>query len=221
MLTKDLQTFLNVYVKPEPALKVDGIHGSLTTNAMNKAITKLREEYAKRAWFWRADFTITAIRTNNTYTDRFTDWIIVFYNNRIDAIPASTKPGVSSVMKNVQLWYKGLNGVAVLKEGQYIKTWSIQSAWWSGARFLYQVAAVTIYRDNNGDLLVNENVTQTDAGFGINWHSWAGWIYDYVGNLSEGCIVTKRKYIDHLIDLCIAYNPDGLVTAALLEYDNV
>jgi hypothetical protein len=201
-ITLSTQQFLNEFTKS--SLTVDGVVGAYTTQAMVNFRQRVKNTFTKLGYSL-SNVNLVAIRTSNAYTDRFTDWLVLVTDTYVYAMPASTKPGVASVYKNINLWVNGKNGVAVLKPGQYVDAYTLQTAWWSGLPFLYQITGeVTIYRDNNTDGVIDTAVEQTGY-FGINIHSWSTYLGDFVsevvGNLSEGCVVTKGIYMRQLVKL--------------------
>jgi hypothetical protein len=145
------------------------------------------------------------------------------------AIPASTKPGTVAVWKKGLEWIMGKQGVAVLSEGQHLKMWSRQGAWWSGLKFWWQrkEVDVVIFRDRIVDNKIDRE--QTHKGqFGINGHSWKGWIGLVVSywkdvvrkigvSLSEGCIVAQEQYWIWYEEDIAKKNPDGLITCNLIN----
>lgn len=216
-MVKTIQEFLNFALKNkiEP-LTTDGISGHKTQAAINIFIDSLKSTYDRLGYKWSTDYNLVGYRTDNTYTDAFSDYLILQTKGTIMVWNFSTKPGRSSVMKNIALWVQGRNGVAVLKEGQYLKMWTIQSGWWSGRPFLFQTGTCDIYRDPNTDGLINREVIQSGL-FGINGHTWIGFSANFVGNLSEGCQVAKE--VDWLNFLGILSDADGVVDYTLLNHE--
>ncbi len=227
---KETQACLNVVFGER--LVVDGIVGEKTLSAKRRAIDKLLSLCIKKGWD-RTEFIngVIAVRVDDNYTNTFSDYLIYLKPDLTDmyAIPASTKPGTVAVWKKGLEWIMGKQGVAVLKEGQIKKMWSKQGAWWSGLDFYWQrkEVDVEIYRDNIVDNKIDRH--QIHKGqFGINGHSWKGWLSAIVSywkdairkigvSLSEGCIVAQASYwVEYEKDTTLK-NKDKLISCNLLN----
>lgn len=206
-----LQTMLNECFGEN--LIVDGRIGAKTNAAIQRAVGKLSNYYATNGYKWE-QLNLIGIRTSDSYTDRFTDYFLLIAEGTMWCYPMSTKPSVSSVWENAKKWIMGKQGVAVLKEGQW--EYTLQSAWWSGLPFLYQSKPVTIFRDSNTNGDIDRDVEHVGL-FGINLHSWIGFMYNTLYNLSQGCQVFRSDVWQEAYPLIQKYNPDGVTLYTLIN----
>lgn len=219
-MIKQTQTFLNYFLDLQ--LIVDGIQGDQTNQAIRDAITKLQRKFAKEKLTWNSEFNFIGIRTSNEFTDLFTDWFVVFAYGTLIAVPASTVAGLSQAIKNATLNVEGIKGVAILAPNQQINYKLVNPAggwsdWSGGIGFLYQDHPVKIYRDNIAD--ANLDYLQPQTGYyGINVHSWQGFNYDHVDNLSQGCQVTKYCYWVPLFELLRKSAENNRMVYTLLQW---
>jgi hypothetical protein len=197
---RSVQNFCNQYLNPVTPLIIDGRIGILSRGLMKRAVQKLRDEFEVLGYIWGSNNFI-GVRMNTIFTDLFDDFFVLIINDEIvDVVPCSTKAGVLGMRTNSNYWYNGLQGVAILKEGQYIDTWQFVKGGWSGLPYWQQVLPVTIYRDNNNDF--NVDYIQEQVGlFGINIHSWIGYNFNRVTNLSTGCQVAQMSLFSTLLRL--------------------
>lgn len=225
------QTALNaILIGKIVPLNVDGDFGALTLAAENLFLALMGKVYKGKGYISAIE-GLHAIRMDDTYTNTFSDWFFCFENyKQIKFFPASTKPGTVAVWKKAFEWIMGKQGVAVLKEAQILNFWSIQSAYWSGLRFLLQVIACVIFRDNNTDGVILRTVEHYGL-FGINGHSWTGWralVVSYWKDairkigvaLSEGCQVTVEQYWVIIIEIIIRNNRDNRVDFTLTHFND-
>lgn len=227
------QTALNaILIGKIVPLKVDGDFGALTLAAEKLFLAHQRKVYEDKDYLPCVE-GLHAVRMDDTYTNTFSDWFFCFdstSNNQIKFFPASTKPGTVAVWKKAFEWIMGKQGVAVLKEAQILNFWSIQAAYWSGLRFLLQIANCIIFRDNNTDGVILRIVEHFGL-FGINGHSWTGWralVVSYWKDitrkigvaLSEGCQVTAEQYWLVIIEIIIKNNRDNRVDYTLTHFND-
>lgn len=187
MKTEYNQRALNEIINA--GLDVDGDYGSLTKMAEDKFLVKLNAALMKYHDKY-VDFQPIGIRMNDSYTDKFTDWLFMKTPTNLFFIPISTKPAS---------YLESEKAVAVLKEGFYPNTWQYMNSGWSKLPYFQQVKSVNIYRDNFKDLSITRTAPVVNGLFGINLHSWGSWLQNIVwykstnGNvsLSHGCNVCK------------------------------
>lgn len=210
---KALQLFCNQYLEPITPLDIDGKIGVLSRGMMKKVVEKIKDEYITKGYTW-FPFNFIGVRMNNNFTDLFDDFFLLIFNDEIiECVPCSTKAGILGMRTNTSFWYRGLQGVAILKEGQYINTWQYIKGGWSGLPYWQQILPVTIYRDNDGDLNL-DNMQEQVGLFGINIHSWIGYNFAKVTNLSTGCQVAQMSLYSTLYKI-LNYSPN-LLTYTLL-----
>lgn len=209
-------------------LVVDGVKGALTTIAEIKLQEKLIQLFMSKSYRLE-ELNLVGIRMSDTYTNKFSDWCIVFSNSPVyekkivSIIPISTLPGVYGVgaIMNPQ-WIAGKFGTAVLKEGQYYNVYRLYNTQrgWSGAPYLMQEGnKVTVYRDGNRTWSL-DRVEEHSGYFGINFHTWKGYGAEIVNNLSLGCQVTKQSDMNLIVPTFIEMtnnDQDRLITYTLLH----
>lgn len=192
-------------------LTLDGIIGPISKACLfilHRRIEKLYKEkgYTKEK---NNSLNLIGVRMSHKYTNKFTDFYIFCYPNShtiTRIVPCSTKPGLYG-LGNIfnPRWIMGKFGTAVMKPGQYKEAYTLQSGWWSGRPFLYQVGRVEIYRDGNKDLKIDREIKQSGF-FGINHHSWKNFISNFVNNLSQGCQVFKARVLDYVVPYWRSFN---------------
>ena len=136
------------------------------------------------------ELNIAGIRNKTRRAGAFDDTIIVFYNDAHDAeqelhFAATTDPGGYWLQHPMRT-----SGAAILKSGQYVNAYQIGM---HRGKYLalVQRGPVTVYRDNNHDLLTDLDERQTETGyFGINIHrALPQGMTQTVGRHSAGCQV--------------------------------
>ena len=148
------------------------------------------------------NLNIVYIRTNQDFTDRYTDVLHIAYKEggveKIFIAPCSTKAG-SHYVKN-PITYLGIKGTAVLIPNQYKATWQfIDNNSWLGTPYLKQIKNVKVWRDGVIDEDIDKQNIQ-EGNFGINLHT-AGDIKGIVYNWSAGCLVTPKVFWVQVLDL--------------------
>lgn len=139
--------------------------------------------------FFDKSVNLIGERTSDKFTNEFSDKLHIAYydqnqnKNMVLTIPQTTKAGTlgeGGVYK--PLTAGGLNvstgqqeyikGVAVLKEGQYQKTYQFIDSYVSQLYYpyFYQVAPVDVYRDNIINDYIDRNSPVHRGLFGINLH---------------------------------------------------
>ncbi|GIW60811.1 MAG: hypothetical protein KatS3mg087_1877 [Patescibacteria group bacterium] len=164
--------------------KVDGIYGKET-------MTKVK------AWLEQQDLldkvkadTIIAIRTSDTFTDKFDDLMLLQGSaGHVFIVPCSTKAGRYYVDNPITP-----EGTAVIAEGFYHESHVAEYTYRFGGRHieLKQIGnAVKFYRDDNKDKKIDR--TNVKQGYvGLNIHIAKSSIH--VGKWSAGCIVVPAEY---------------------------
>ena len=150
--------------------------------------------------------TLFGIRTNDNYTNGFTDVLGVLWNengmNKIITVRGTTKPGLYgdgaiTAPKKIH----GITGTAVMVPGHYRGLWRMENfdyfghentnlkcpkiqsfnPWWYP--YLHQVGACKLYRDGNMDSLISKEIVTDSLTDNINYH--------YMGN-----DITPNTYLD-------------------------
>lgn len=204
-MNRELQQFLNYFLKDDSfsPLTEDGIIGRLSRAAIDKAVERLKTLFADRNWVWDNNFNFIGLRIDKDFDDRFEDWFIVYAHDTLVAVPCSTVAGITSVRKYTNLVINGRIGVGTILGNQQIDYLLVRHTdkrfwnphWTGGLGFLFQDTPIDILRGAktvNGVLVYDESniVRQTMGGFNV--HSWIGFIWSIVGNLSEGCQVCRE-----------------------------
>lgn len=170
------------------------------------------------------DLNLIGVRSSNKITNVFDDKFYIVYkenNEWVELVyPCTTDPGT--------YWIKNpsrVQGTAILKAGQYRGAYHI-GLHKGRYRALTQIKPVTVWRDNNRDMTIDQDKTQTGL-FGINIHRTSsisetdGSISQNVNKWSAGCTVIPNKdHFDNLINLCdmqIQKNNWHTFTYTLLE----
>lgn len=145
------------------------------------------------AWFKKGiyNLNIVAIRVNENLknTNRYDDLLIVDYNTNTGhkrvIYTITTYPGKFYLLNPCSN-----DGTAILVPGQYRGCWEL-GLHKGKYKALCQKKPVTVYRDNNKDLLYDLNPITTEKGiFGINIHrSNANQTSKQVDKYSAGCQV--------------------------------
>lgn len=196
---KLLQNGLNKLIgsKLNSLLVEDGFIGLKSQNAMNILRKEVEFIFKRKGYDWRADGNLVAIRlkTDRQYkfSNRFVDIGLITVGNQTHCFEMSTVAGLYG-QGNVLSpnWIDCVYGVGVVKEGQYKKAYQLNGNWWTGHKFLMQIADFEFYRDGNLDTILDRGkVYKGKKGF--NFHSWIGFVGKLVNNLSQGCMVTESQ----------------------------
>ena len=161
-------------------------------------------------YFINGDYNLNIIgirnsKTENMVTNRFDDTITLSYKIngewQYHEFDCTTDPGTHWV-KNVM----NDKGVAILKPGQYPKSYRIGKHQ-GKYEALCQQNPVTVYRDNNRDDIYNLNTEKTDTGlFGINIHratEKAGNKSTKIDKWSAGCqVIASNNDWTKFIKIC-------------------
>jgi len=164
---------------------------------MNYTIEQIENAVKSKGYVWfdgANDYDVNIIGVRNlapgkVVTNVFDDTITVSYKANGEWIfkqwENTTDPG-----KRAMLEFTNPLGVARLVEGQY--RGSHQIGLHKGQyQALTQLSPLKVYRDNNKNMIYDENKTEVGI-FGINIHH-AGEDSILVENWSEGCQVFKRQ----------------------------
>lgn len=148
------------------------------------------------------DLNIVGIRTKDMASNRFNDWLTVFYIFddvwNFFAFPATTDPGMFYRQNPINV-----KGTAILKPGQYRGAYKIGRH--KTYKALQQQKPVTVYRDADRDkTLDTAGIIEETGMFGINIHHASAYKSSTIVNKwSAGCQVLQD--IDHfkfLMMLC-------------------
>jgi peptidoglycan hydrolase-like protein with peptidoglycan-binding domain len=192
---KELQEALNTLTNGN--LKVDGLVGQQTQNAINKLRGQIERIFKRRGYSFN-NSNLVAIRMDDVFDNKFTDICFVNIGTQNYAFNISTLAGLYG-KGNVfnPNWIDGVFGVGVVKEGNYQKAYQLNTGWWTGLPFLFQIADFEYYRDGNLDITLNRaKVYKGKKGF--NFHSWKGFVGNVVNNLSQGCMVAQQPIYESL-----------------------
>lgn len=152
----------------------------------------IKQSVLKKGYFWREDIPmIVGIRTNNNLPNVFNDYIVLCIGNKnkfFKGWMGTTEPGtywLEKPMNNL--------GTAVLQPNQYVNCWRIgyHGSGLNKHEALVQCNSITVYRDNNKDLIPEKTQRLTKGLFGINIHSTGilNWIAKNIDKWSAGCQV--------------------------------
>lgn len=136
---------------------------------------------------------IIGIRTANRIANSFDDFAYVFAKDMpLQRFRITTDPGLTYLLRPV----KGSSGTAILVPGQYT-SWILGMHRGKQAALIQQAGPVKVFRDSNGDKILDmKPETITEGFYGINLHH-AGWMEsDLVGPWSAGCQVWQNA-VDH------------------------
>jgi hypothetical protein len=148
------------------------------------------------------DLNIVGLRTSDTRSNLFNDWIMVFYRTYAGTytfmqIPCTTDPG---------LFYRNnpenINGTAILKPGQYRGAYKLGKH--KGYDALQQKNPMVVYRDNDHDNFLDTNRPVQRGVFGINIHrANPDRTSVLVDKWSAGCqVIADPTSYTWLIDIC-------------------
>lgn len=168
-----------------------------TENAVHVKIQRIISEMKRLNYkiFEDGDYNVNLIGLRNnvqTVTDEFTDEIVIFYkiNNKLlhFTYPCTTIAG-AHYFKNPML---PEFGTAILAPGQYRSSYAL--GYHYGLPALVQVGNVSVYRDNNRDLIQDLDPQTLTAGswYGINIHY--SWNKTKIGRWSAGCQVLPYEW---------------------------
>ncbi len=142
-------------------------------------------------WFTDGQLNVVGIRTNDSTTDTYNDYITICYKEdgvwNFIGFEATTDPGI--------YWLKNFlnpKGTAILVPNQYLNCWQIGQH--SGYEAFVQCRPVSVYRDNDKDNQLDLDPKTIDTGyFGINIHrSHLTILQQIIGKYSAGCQVFRR-----------------------------
>jgi hypothetical protein len=120
------------------------------------------------------DLNLVGIRAADTRSNRFNDWLTVFYSFKkrwnFFAFPATTDPGLHYRLQPIPQSAGQPEGVAILKPGQYRGAYKI-GRHRNKYKALTQARKVTVYRDPDKNETLDVQDARTSSGFfGINIH---------------------------------------------------
>lgn len=194
----NLQIGINKLVgsKLPKLLTEDGIIGKKTREGVEILRSEVEAIFKRKGYVWNKDGNLVAIRlkTERAYkfSNRFVDIGLVTLGQNEEAFQMSTVAGLygrGNVLNPI--WIDGVFGVGVVKEAQYRKAYELNGAWWTGRKFLKQIADFFFYRDGNLDLNLDRGKIYSGIR-GFNFHTWLKFWGKLVNNLSQGCMVTEE-----------------------------
>jgi hypothetical protein len=177
-------------------LDEDGDIGRYTKEQIKVFIDKIKTTYKNLNYKYNEDYNFGSIRLDEVYTNKFTDWSYIIVKDSLVLYPMTTKPGLLYMKDR-----KTLGGC--IAEGQYHNVYSLQGAWWSGAKFLHQIRPMNYYRDLDLDDSMDRVNLQSGVE-GFNYHTYrnsaTNWLWNEtvvsliagksMSTLSKGCQVT-------------------------------
>lgn len=147
------------------------------------------------------NLNLIGIRTKDESTQTFNDWLCCLFKENgqwvLLQFPATTDPGQYYLENPL-----AFSGCAIVKPGQYSGLWSI-GLHRNAYKALTQKKPITVYRDNNGDGVLDFNNEQ-EGLFGINLHrAQKAGVSHLVHKWSAGCQVCADSFdFEILMALC-------------------
>jgi len=158
---------------------------------MSYSLSKIKNTLkAKKYKIFTRPFELNIIGLRTTSEpNKFDDTMILFYNDEngktiFKEYPITTDPGTYWLNNPMNV-----KGTAMLKQGQYINTWS-QGLHRNSYKALVQSKPVTVYRDNDRNSTFTSDKEDTGY-FGINIHKALS-DTNKVDKFSAGCQVFKK-----------------------------
>lgn len=183
----------------------------ITHNDTPPRIMQLRSKGYKTFEVHDYDLNLIGVRSRNRRADRFDDVFLCIYKERGVWIEERYNCTVDAGAYWLQNPTRE-QGCAILKAGQYRGVWSIDKHRGKyEALCQKQNAPVTVFRDNNKDL-IHDHRSQETGYFGINCHRATQYtVRDQVGKFSAGCTVIQHPAdFARLIVLCKMQQIAGL-----------
>ena len=147
------------------------------------------------------DLNLVGIRTDDPTSNRFNDWMTVFYTFddqwNFFAFPCTTDPG---------LYYRenpmNVKGTAIVIPGQYKKLWA--RGLHKQRKALVQVSSIRVWRDADRDNILETGTVDEGDHFGINLHrSNPKGASTQVDKWSAGCqVLQDTDHLTFLLRLC-------------------
>lgn len=174
---------------------------------------ELRETIKSKGYnFFDNSVNLIGERTSDNFTNKFTDYLHVAYHDykcnqkQVVTIPQTTVAGtlgnggalnpITTGGINVATGQQEVvKGVAILKEGQYSKTYQFIDSYvgWLYYPYFYQAAPVDVYRDGVINYTIDRDSPIHRGLFGINLHRMSnnGVVSQYLNfenvTQSQGC----------------------------------
>jgi hypothetical protein len=163
---------------------IDGIPGKKTRDAATKYIVNMCKQHGYK--FFKDN--IYALRVSDDFTDKFTDFALVFKGGVcVACIPWTTKPGKYWISNPVTVG--GITGTGCMVEGQWMDSHRYEATpkkKWGNAGYFIQHSPILVYRDGNKNNRLDKNITQHAP-------TWYGFFLHAMGrgfkiwNWSAGC----------------------------------
>lgn len=176
----------------------------MTYQELKTAIQKKKYKFFD---FGDWNINIIFVRTNDQFTDFFTDKSYIAYReNGIEKVleqPCSTKAGLYYV--NNPITYQKVTGVAVIIPGQYQGVYELIDDYttWLKYPFFKQIAPMSYWRDFDKDTTLDKVQPQINKMFGTHYHrgSNIGATGRHNYNWSAGCIIQEEPYFKKVIEI--------------------
>lgn len=160
-------------------------------------IQELKNEFTKHGYKW-SNFHIIGVRSKNNAPNVFDDLVGIVNKDKVYWYQATTNAGTFWLLNPSRP-----QGCAVLKCGQYIDTYAL-GLHAGKYKALRQIKPVTVYRDNDKDLLAEEQGILDTGMFGINIHrANEKWQSNLVDKWSAGCqVLANPKDFKDFLNMC-------------------
>lgn len=149
------------------------------------------------------DLNIIGIRTKDTVSNTFNDYLCVLYLQEnqwlLYSFPATTDPGI---------YYRehpiNVDGTAIVKPGQYRGAYMVGNH--KGYRALQQKAPITVFRDSDRDVELDFDGSEDQGMHAVNIHrANADHISQQVDKWSAGCqVIADPNHFNFLMGLCMS-----------------
>lgn len=150
------------------------------------------------------NLNIWGFRSNDKNTSTYNDVFVVFYQKLKGGWTMIQFEGTTDPSDIILKQPMNELGTAIVVPGQYTSLWSF--GFHKNRRdhkALVQFKPVTVYRDNNKDTTIDEELLRYTGMFGINMHHGSLNSTDLIGLWSAGCQVHKdiKRYNNEFIPL--------------------
>lgn len=164
------------------------------------------------------NLNIIAVRDSDNFTNKFDDYLFVIYRDewnqfRMISLPWTTLAGTrgfggeQNPLTGSQTG-TGVDGVAIIVEGQYIATYKFINSYWGWLSYPYfqQIADMKYYRDNDKDYKIDRG-TIYEGNYFTHLHRMSNkdvkslWVnYDFSA-WSQGCNGSPRPEFSKLVEV--------------------
>jgi hypothetical protein len=171
-------------------------------------------EKNKFIFFDKGNYNLNYIWVRNDLLadNHFTDDLYIAY--KVDGveivleIKCTTVPGLKKSLYNPNT-VEGVTGTAIIKKGQYLKTWEFRNSYVEFSKFPYfkQIKPINYYRDGDKDNEIDLVQEQDNKIFHTHWHKMSN-VGDKrqiekfeVNNWSKGCMGTPFSEWINVVEL--------------------